>query len=83
MTPADGGDSCQNCRHKREVETVVGEWVSLTEPHCARFVSWSRDRVRGEVVRPLPCQYAMDTFCGLAFWQPTLATRVKRMLGLA
>ena len=70
--------SCQTCRHRAEVETVVGMWVSLTEPHCRKFVRAKFDLVNGDTSMPLPCAEAMQIFCGLGEWEPTFWYRIKR-----
>ena len=72
--------SCQNCRNRVEIVKATSIWVDLTENHCREFVRSRFDRVTGETVTPLPCTEAMERFCGLSAWRPTLAYRIKSLI---
>ena len=73
--------SCQNCRHRREVERAAHVFCAVYESRCAKFVTTTYDRIAGAQTKMLTCADAMENFCGLGDWQPTVWHRISRAFG--
>lgn len=71
--------ACKNCKHRVEIPYAVSVWVDLTNDHCKEYVKSTYDPINGNTITPLPCEEAMNEFCHLTSWKPTLKYRLKNL----